>query len=249
MRQVLSELRAFEDGKAALRAKIDAEKKAAREKYTAEQRAEMRRKELPDGFDIAYEDKHDFLLSRAYTMAASGLSPTLIEAALYEQAVDFIHGGREWVKTEKAQTWIRDLAKDIEHLRGDASWFYLKSERAVDREPLSIEPWSQSPRHDLMVEIMQSLPDKLPITEAYDRLECDLKEFGMEFDRTSNNDQATVRLARSKCGFTVQRPYWVRTKSPDVSNLEPTSGELFNSSATKRTGEGWQRSRKTPQPL
>lgn len=210
---VIEDFRKFEAGKEEIReAKLKA-KRDAWGKYTPKQRATLRKKNIPDGFDVDFEDKYEFLLSRSLTYAKMGLSPTLIESALAEQARDFIHGGAQWLKTEKGRETIHKIATNTSLKRGNASRFYETKElkKWTDKSNgLVIRQTVQFPRHEAMLQIVNSFPMKIHKDDAYGRLETELRGMGHEFDRSVNKDHVATANVRKKLGFEVKGGLWIR---------------------------------------
>ena len=222
---VIQDFEKFEVGKEAIRRERDAEKTAARSKYSPEQRRQLRRKNEIDGFDVNFEDKYDFLRSRSFTYTAMGLSQDLVEKALIEQATDFVHGGRAWVETEKALETIHKLVTNSDLHRGDADWFYRDELKRWDGdEPtLVIQKSVRSPRYEAMLMVMDSFPSSIHKDAAYTRLESDLRDMGYEFDRSLNADQVATAAARKRLGFDARKPIWIR--SPEGNDATQGSGE------------------------
>lgn len=214
---LIGDIRKFWDAKDAETATKNALKTAERAKYTAEERAAMRKKNLPEGFDIYFEDRYEYLAWRSFQLSQMGLHGKVLEAALVQLADD-IAGGREYVLTEKGTAMIHKIATNSNLVPGNGSWFYLRKENRPPKTTFTAtgavhtlfrKPFSLVERIFLVV---KNFPEQsLPAAEAYERIESALVGDGwdgIQFDRTKNRLQ--VNRAMRTAGFRVEGRDWVR---------------------------------------
>lgn len=177
---------------------------AAREKFTPQQRAEMRRQNLPEGFDVKESDIYSFLRKNAGDLAYRGLDPEVIEFALINLTKKFCVGGAAYVETEAGKERIHKVAFDPTLKFGDHEFFYLAKEldNYASDDGLVL-PVPGPSRHQVMIKIMKSFPDKISSDDAYTRLENELAVSDFGFDRCENNDRKAVHAARQEAGFEI----------------------------------------------
>jgi bifunctional DNA primase/polymerase-like protein len=198
-----------------------ARKEAEQEKYTPSEREAMRRKNLPEGFDIYFEDRYAYLCWRAFKLSSMGLRKKSLEVALTELAENDIAGGKEYVQTDKGKSLIHKLANNPSLEPGNGSWFYRTKEKRPkrttptvstisDRRPIIIKRKPQT-RREAMVEIVKGFPDRLHRTEAYDRIEAGLAR-RFPFNRTDNTCRKDITRARKDAAFSLDGHWWVRQK-------------------------------------
>jgi len=178
---------------------------AARKQLTPQQRAEMRRKNLPAGFDVMESDIYSFLRKNAGDLAYRGLDPEAIEFALINLTKKFCVGGAAYVETEAGKERIHKTAFDPTLKFGDHEFFYLSKElddySSQDGLVLSVPGPS---RHQAMIKIMKSFPNSISSDEAYSRLEDELLSADFGFSRMQENDRVAVDKARKAAGFEVK---------------------------------------------
>jgi Bifunctional DNA primase/polymerase, N-terminal len=214
---LIADIAKFWDAVDAETATKNALKTAEREKYTAVERAEMRRKNLPEGFDIYFEDRYEYIAWRSFSLSKQGLSKSL-EAALTELAENDIAGGKEYVLTDKGKAMIHKLAHNSNLVTGNGSWFYLRKENrppkmiptvsgavgTLFRKPFSLV--------EKLFAVIKNFPEQcLPAAEAYERIEDALLGTGWDgvpFNRKKNRLQ--VNRAMRTAGFRVEGRMWVR---------------------------------------
>ena len=202
---------------AELKAKHEA-KNLCRQQYTAKERAELRKQNLPDGFDICQEDVYWFIRWRAGSFASLGLEPNDIEHALAAQVRKFCQGGVAFVESEKGRETIHKVAHDPDLVQGDASFFYDR--RNDDPVPIkgALILQSKAPkvdaRRELILSTIQELPKGVTADEAYARIERSLAKEGHKFNRSLPKDQCLVCRLRKQAGFRAHNEggkfVWVR---------------------------------------
>jgi hypothetical protein len=194
-------------------------KEAEQQKYTSNDRAAMRKQDLPEGFDIYFEDRYAYLCWRAFKLSSMGLREKSLEVALTELAENDIAGGKEYVQTDKGKSLIHKLANNPSLKQGNGSWFYKTKEKRPkrttptvstlsDRRPIVIKGKPQT-RVEAMVKIIEGFPDRLTSTDAYNRIDAELAN-RFPFERKGKQDQVYVNRARKKAGFGLERRMWVR---------------------------------------
>ncbi len=202
-------VRDFKKYKAAVQAEREEKlrvKAAEREKFSAGERAEMRKQNLPAGFDIYEEDIPAFIQSRATSYIKLGTRKADIETALIGQVEDFCAGGRDFVSTTEGRDKIHKIVQNLKSKSGNASWFYLKqteNDTEPDSDTIIVRPPRQG-RPSRMVEIIStSLPERLTSDEAYAILKELLARDGFPFTKspTSHADTQAAADARKKTRY------------------------------------------------
>ena len=179
----------------------------------------MRKKNLPEGFDIHLEDRYAYLCWRTCQLSRMGLRAKSLEVALTELAENDIAGGKEYVQTDKGKSMIHKLANNPSLEPGNGSWFYRTKEKRPKRTTPTVS--TRSGRRSIiiegkpqiveaMVEIIEGFPNRLTATDAYDKIEVGLGD-RFPFDRKGKRDQVYVSRARKKAGFVVDGRMWVRS--------------------------------------
>jgi hypothetical protein len=184
-------------------------KEADQKKYTPEERVQMRRKNLPEGFDIYLEYRYEYLYKRSCTLSSMGLRANALEVALMDLLENDVVGGKEYAQTDKGRSMVHKLAHNPSLKPGNGSWFYRTKEKRPKRTPtvstlsdrrpiiLKVKPQSSV---EAMVRIIVGFPDRLAATHAYDRIEAGLAG-RFPFDRKGKRDQVYVSRARKRAGF------------------------------------------------
>jgi Bifunctional DNA primase/polymerase, N-terminal len=222
---VIEDFKQYEAGKERIRLDKLKKKQDIRKRYSKQERAVMRQKNLQEGFDILFEDRYGFLRWRSGTYASMGLSPAMVEKALAEQAITFVQNGAAFMETDAGKEMVHKLATS-DNQRGNASWFYRRKDHidefyAFDtdtelgyqkRLPFIIKQTVRSERHEAMLGIVHTFPDKIHKDTAYTRLDCELRALGYSFDRKLGKDQEATAEVRKKIGFEVNKPFWIRVR-------------------------------------
>ena len=99
-------------------------KEAEQKKYTPDERVQMRRKNLPEGFDIYFEDRYAYLCWRAFKLSSMGLRAKALEVALTDLLQNDVVAGKEYVQTDKGRSMVHKLANNPSLKPGNGSWFY-----------------------------------------------------------------------------------------------------------------------------
>jgi len=195
-------------------------KEAEQEKYTPDEREAMRRKNLPEGFDICLEDRYEYLYKRSCTLSSMGLRAKALEVALTDLLENDVVGGKEYAQTDKGRSMVHKLANNPSLKPGNGSWFYKTKEKrpkrtptvstVSDRRPIIIKRKPQT-RREAMVKIVKGFPDRLHRTEAYDKIEAGLAG-RFPFDRTDNTCRQDITRARKDAAFRSDGHWWVRQK-------------------------------------
>lgn len=194
-------------------------KNAEQEKYTPSERMAMRKKGLPEGFDIYSEDRYDYLYWRVFQLSGMGLRAKSLEVALTELAENDIAGGKEYVQTDKGKSMIHKLANNPSLEAGNGSWFYKTKEKRPKRTTPTSSTMSghrsmiiegKPQIVEAMVKIIEGFQDRLTATVAYDRIEAGLTG-RFSFDRKRKRDHVYVSRARKKAGFGLEGKTWVRS--------------------------------------
>jgi hypothetical protein len=193
-------------------------KEAEQKKYTPDERAAMRRKNLPEGFDICFDDRYAYLCWRAFKLSSVGLRAKALEVALTDLLENDVVGGKEYAQTDKGRSMVHKLANNPSLKQGNGSWFYKTKEKRPkrtptvstlsDRRPIVIKRKPQT-CIEAMVKIFEGFPDRLAATDAYDRIETGLAG-RFPFDRKAKRDQVYVSRARRRAGFGLEGRMWVR---------------------------------------
>lgn len=188
-------------------------KRIEREKYTSAERADMRKQNLPEGFNILFEDHYDYLRWQSFHFSQRGLHGKVLEDALIQIAEDEIAGGRDYIQTDDGKAMIQKLAHHSKLETGDGSWFYKKKEK----HPTGVVKVIHQKQSlvDVIFEIVRNFPERcLPTAEAYERIENALLGTGLDdavhFDRTKGCDRKIVNRAMKMAGFEVDGRTWVR---------------------------------------
>ena len=195
-------------------------KEAEQKKYTPGERVQMRRKNLPEGFDIYLEDRYEYLYKRACTLSSMGLRAKALEVALTDLLENDVVGGKEYAQTDKGKSMLRKLANNPSLKPGNGSWFYKTKEKRPkrraptvstlsDRRSIVIKVKTQT-CIEAMVKIIEGFPDRLTATDAYDRIEAGLAG-RFPFDRKGKRDQVYVSRARARARFGLAGRMWVRS--------------------------------------
>jgi hypothetical protein len=193
-------------------------KEAEQQKYTPNDREAMRRKNLPEGFDIYFEDRYAYLYKRSCTLSSMGLRAKALEVALTDLLENDVVGGKEYAQTDKGKSMVRKLANNPSLKPGNGSWFYKTKEKRPKRTP-TVSTLSdrrsiiikRKPQTcvEAMVKIIEGFPDRLAATDAYDRIEAGLAS-RFPFNRKGKRDQVYVSRARKRAGFGLAGRMWVR---------------------------------------
>jgi len=195
-------------------------KEAEQKKYTPDEREAMRRKNLPEGFDIYFEDRYAYLCWRAFKLSSMGLRAKALEVALTDLLENDVVGGKEYAQTDKGKSLIHKLANNPSLKPGNGSWFYKTKEKRpkrrtptvstlADRRSIIIKVKPQT-CVEAMVRIIEGFPDRLAATDAYDRIAAGLAG-RFPFDRKGKRDQVYVSRARKRAGFGLAGRMWVRS--------------------------------------
>ena len=99
-------------------------KNAEQEKYTPSERMAMRKRGLPEGFDIYFEDRYAYLCWRAFKLSSMGLRAKALEVALTDLLQNDVVAGKEYVQTDKGRSMVHKLANNPSLKPGNGSWFY-----------------------------------------------------------------------------------------------------------------------------
>ena len=196
-------------------------KEAEQKKYTPDERVQMRRKNLPEGFDIYFEDRYEYLCWRAFKLSSMGLRAKALEVALTDLLENDVVGGKEYAQTDKGRSMVHKLANNPSLKPGNGSWFYKTKEKRPKRRTPTVSTLSDrrsiiikrklQTRREAMVEIVKGLPDRLHRTEAYDRIEAVLGR-RFPFNRTDNTCRQDITRARKDAAFRSDGHWWVRQK-------------------------------------
>lgn len=195
-------------------------KKAEQEKYTPTEREAMRRKNLPEGFDIYFEDRYAYLCWRAFKLSSIGLRAKALEVALTNLLENDVVGGKEYAQTDKGKSLIHKLANNPSLKPGNGSWFYKTKEKRPKRTTPTVTRSKRrsivikrkpQTRREAIFEIVKGFPDRLHRTVAYEKIEAGLAgRFG--FKRTDNTFRQYTARARKDAAFRLDRHWWVRQK-------------------------------------
>ena len=195
-------------------------KEAEQKKYTPDERAAMRRKNLPEGFDIFFEDRYEYLYKRSCTLSSMGLRAKALEVALTNLLENDVVGGKDYAQTDKGKSMVHKLAHNRSLKPGNGSWFYRTKEKRPKRTTPTVSTISghrsiiikgkPQTRVGAMVKIIDGFPKRLASTDAYDRIEAGLAG-RFPFDRKAARDQVYVGRARKKAGFVLEGQMWVRS--------------------------------------
>ena len=217
---LVKDIDSYWDAVDAERAKKLALKEAEQEKYTPDERAVRRKQGLPEGFDIYFEDRYEYLYKRACTLSSMGLRAEALEVALTDLLENDVVGGKEYAHTDKGKSMVRKLANNPSLKPGNGSWFYKTKEKRprraartvstlADRRSIIIKGRPQT-CIEAMVKIIESFPDRLTATDAYDRIAAGLLAGRFPFDRKGKRDQVYVSRARKSARFGLAGRMWVR---------------------------------------
>lgn len=198
----------FIEGKNAEYLKKLKAKEQERKRFTAYEREQMRKKNLLEGFDIYFEDRYEYLSSRAFELSSNGLGPESLEVALHEMLEKDVVGGREYAKTEKGKNLIHKLAYDPRLNRGDASWFYKNKDKPLSTKPLVLT--KKQTRRTAMADVIRQFPNRIDKTTALNRVISELKGWGTRLNGSFRQD---LRRARKDAGFKIQGKHWVRANA------------------------------------
>jgi hypothetical protein len=193
------------------RARKDAQKKADRAKYSVHERIQMRRKNLPEGFEVCFEDAHDYLFWRAGSLSGLGLGPSAIEVALRELLQKDVHCGTEYAETEKGRSMIRKLAHNSSLEAGNATRFYETRERRP--RGLVLFSTKKTSRRNEIGKIIKGFPNRIQRSDALEKIKSSLEGFPVEKSNSFNQD---VRRARKDAGYEVIESFWLRNGSKEV---------------------------------
>ena len=195
-------------------------KEAEQRKYTPDERVQMRRKNLPEGFDIYFEDRYEYLYKRSCTLSSMGLRAKALEVTLTDLLENDVVGGKEYAQTDKGKSMVRKLGNNPSLKPGNGSWFYKTKEKRPKRRTPTVSTLSdrrsiiikgrQQTCIEAMVKIIEGFPDRLTATDAYDRIEGGLAG-RFPFDRKGKRDQVYVSRARARARFGLDGRMWVRS--------------------------------------
>ncbi len=200
---IVDDFKKFKAGKATLKKKRLAEQAALEEKFTPEQRAEMRQQNIPDGFYIAADDSQSYLRWRAGQLASLGLPRDFIQQGLRRLVVEDCVNGKEYLQTHEES--IAHIADNPTLHIGNPSWFYKRGvssgEVLIGARPVEnlSEQRSEQSRHGAMVEIIEAFPNEIDSEEAWQFL----REGVIGFNKLGAQKQA-VAAARAEAGFEVK---------------------------------------------
>ena len=145
-------------------------KEAEQKKYTPEERVQMRRKNLPEGFDIFFEDRYAYLCWRAFKLSSMGLRAKALEVALTDLLENDVVGGKEYAHTDKGKSMVRKLANNPSLKPGGGSCFYRTKEKRPKRRTPTVSTLSDrrsivikvKPQTcvQAMVKIIEGFPDR-----------------------------------------------------------------------------------------
>jgi hypothetical protein len=167
--------------------------------------------------DVSEDGIHDFLSSRAGSLARLGTRRSSIERMLAEQAEDFCAGGKAFADSASGKAKFHELAFNRRLKIGDASFFKRLKPTLVGTTviPPPRIPTPKEQRHQVMVETLHGFPPSLTASEGYTRLERALAGMGFVLNRKHARHRMRVREALEAAGFTVERPggktVWTRS--------------------------------------
>jgi hypothetical protein len=168
-------------------------------RMSAEKRRELRRQNLPDGFDISEEDIYDFLRWRASSYSGLGETGDELARSLTYQVARFCESGETFAKSETGQRVIQKIAKE-ERKVGNATWFY--QQRAAKVTDIHHIPSPPPTKIAVIKEVMAEFPDRISTASALERIEAGLEKEGFPFDRRKDKDK--LLAARKALGFEVE---------------------------------------------
>jgi hypothetical protein len=158
--------------------------------------------------DVSEDGIHDFLSSRAGSLASLGTRRSSIERMLAEQAEDFCAGGKAFADSASGKAKFHELAFNPRLKIGDAS-FFKRLKPTIVGTTIILPPHIPTPkeqRHKLMVETLHGFPPSLTASEGYTRLETALAGMGFVLNRKHSRHRMRVAEALEAAGFTKQRP-------------------------------------------
>ena len=117
-------------------------KEAEQKRYTPNERVQMRRKNLPEGFDIFFEDRYEYLYKRSCTLSSMGLRARSLEVALTDLLENDVVGGKEYAQTDKGRSMLHKLANNPSLKPGNGSWFYKTKEKRPKRRTPTVSTLS-----------------------------------------------------------------------------------------------------------
>jgi len=159
-------------------------KEAEQKKYTPDERVQMRRKNLPEGFDIFFEDRYEYLCWRAFKLSSMGLRAKALEVALTDLLENDVVGGKEYAKTDKGKSLVHKLANNPSLKPGNGSWFYKTKEKRPKRRTPTVSTLSD--RRSIVIKGRQQT-----CIEAGDRLQAAMAESSQ---RTTVTDRRAYSL-------------------------------------------------------
>lgn len=118
--------------------------------------------------DVSEDGIHDFLCSRAGSLASLGTRRSSIERMLAEQTEDFCDGGKAFADSASGKAKFHELAFNPRLKVGDANFFKRLKPTLVGTTviPLPHIPTPTEQRHRVMVETLHGFPPNLPASEG-----------------------------------------------------------------------------------
>jgi hypothetical protein len=154
---------------------------------------------------VSQDSVHDFLSSRAGSLARLGTRRSSIERMLGEQAEDFCNGGKAFADSASGKAKFRELAFNPRLTIGDAT-FFKRSKPTLVGTTLIPPPHIPTPKErrlKRMVETLHGFPQILPAREGYNRLQTALA--GSFLLKRHARHRMRVAEALKAAGFTVER--------------------------------------------
>ena len=157
--------------------------------------------------DVSEDGIHDFLSSRAGSLASLGTRRSSIERMLAEQAEDFCDGGKAFADSASGKAKFHQLAFNPRLRIGDAS-FFKRLKPTIVGDTIIMPPHiptQKERRLNLMVETLHGFPASLTASEGYARLETALAGMGFVLNRKHSRHRMRVAEALKAAGFAVER--------------------------------------------
>jgi hypothetical protein len=157
--------------------------------------------------DVSEDGIHDFLSSRAGSLASLGTRRSSIERMLAEQSEDFCDSGKTFADSASGKAKFHQLAFNPRLRIGNAS-FFRRLKPTIVGETIIMPPHiptQKERRLNLMVETLHGFPQTLPAREGYTRLETALAGMGFVLNRKHSRHRMRVAEALKAAGFAVER--------------------------------------------
>jgi len=212
-------------------------KKMRAAKISPEERERLRAIGHPDGFDIFPEDRHPFLFTKSFKLAKEGIVGQANADALTYFAERHIEGGKAYVQSQHGKESIAGMAAYASKHWKDAKIVSFYKLKTGDLGDLVMEPPPVT-RMDILRDIVQGFPDRLPSEDALAQLAEGMKLNGFDFDKRKDKD--ALYDLRRELGFEVSSASWWRIVQTPLTNGSPYYPFIYTGEATRHVASDLQ---------